>query len=455
MSGRREFLSTLTTGAALVLLEPLGAVEKLVARAGKHLEVAAVERTTVRMPYREVPERAMDRELPHWRWSEIFEVRLRSGHVGIGETLLWYTWRVSSDDDVARAIGKNAADLLWDDSFGAGLQGALLDAVGQALEVPVHRLLGKKVHDRTPLSWWNIDMPPADMAAECAEALRQGYLSYKTKGRPWFDLHDQIERSAAVVPDEFKIDMDFNETLLDARRAIPILKQLESYPEIDIYESPIPQKDIAGNRQIRDATRVKIALHYGTPPPASVVRDGVCDGFVVGGGASRVLRQGHFAAEVDLPFWLQLVGTDITAALSLHFGGVLSHARWPAVNCHQLYRHRLLKEPIAVDRGTARVPDKPGLGFTLDRDVVEGFRVEKPKERPNPPRLVETRWRDGRRMHFSSDGGVNFVLRPAMEGKVPFYERGVTTRLWPDDGSLRWRKAAERAADGPILVEPD
>ena len=63
-------------------------------------KIADITRTTVRVPYRETPRRAMDRELPHWRYSEIFEVELESGAVGIGETLLYYTWGATEDDGV-------------------------------------------------------------------------------------------------------------------------------------------------------------------------------------------------------------------------------------------------------------------------------------------------------------------------------------------------------------------
>ena len=162
-------------------------------------------------------------------------------------------------------MGKNAVDWMWDDRLGAGLQMALFDAVAKTAEVPVHRLLGGQIPERTPLSWWKIDRPPEDMAAECREAHRTGYLSYKTKGRPWFDIWQQVKLSAGTVPAAFKIDMDFNDTLLTAAQGIPILKDLEKYPQGDIYETPIPQRDVAGNRAIREATRVNIALHYGTP----------------------------------------------------------------------------------------------------------------------------------------------------------------------------------------------
>ena len=420
---------------------------------GKFFEIESIKRTTVKIPFRGTPERAMNRELPHWRYSEIFQVKLKSGQIGIGETLLYYTWGVSSDEDVSGALGRNALDLMWDDGLGAGLQMALFDAVAKTAEVPVHRLLGAQVHGKTPLSWWNIDMPSDDMASECREAYRSGYMSYKTKGRPWFDILDQVKISAKAVPAEFKIDMDFNDTLLTADQGIPILKALERYPQIDIYETPIPQRDVEGNRRIRDATRVNIALHYGTPPPEVVVREGVCDGFVIGGGARRVMQQGQFASEVKMPFWLQLVGTGITAAFSLHFGAVLRQARWPAVNCHQLYTHSMLKEPINVVGGDASVPDVPGIGYALDEDALERFRVERPLERPDPPRLVETAWPDGRKMYFSSNGKVNFMLTEGIKGSIPYYLPGVRTHQLFDDGSAAWRKLYERGRNGAFITE--
>jgi len=452
---RRDFLKTAGAGLAALAIDwtfrpPAFAFTSRTQQRG--LIVEDIKRTTVKVPYREIPKRAMDRELPHWRYSEIFEVRLKSGHTGFGETLLYYTWGVTGDDDVQRVHGKNAAEFMWDDSLGAGLQMALFDAVAKAAGVPVHRLLGRQVHQTTPLSWWNIDTSADDMASECKTAYEQGYLSYKTKGRPWFDVWEQVGKSAAVVPESFKVDMDFNDTLLDAERGIPILKDLEKYPQVDIYESPIPQGDVAGNQKICEATRVHVAMHYGNPPPKVAISSGCCDGFVIGGGAARVMQQGHTSASADMPFWLQLVGTGLTAAFSLHFGGVLSHARWPAVNCHQLYTHTLLTKPIELRDGFADVPDVPGLGYEPDPDVMERLRVEKPASRPEPERMIETRWPDGRRMYFANNGKVNFMLTAGMRGEIPYYERGVTSALLPDDGSPRWRELYQRARQAPFLT---
>lgn len=454
---RRDFLKAGIVGlgsASLASTAPFTAMSLAASKPGRDLTIARIDRTTVRVPFRPAPQRAMDRELPHWRYSEIFEVRLRCGHVGFGENLLYYTWGASSDDDVKRVEGANAADLLWDDSLGAGLQMALFDAVARALDVPVHRLLGHQVHERTPLSWWNIDMAVDDMAAECALARKTGYMSYKTKGRPWFDVWKQVDEAAKVVPPDFKIDMDFNSTLLDAERGIPILKDLEAYPQVDIYESPIPQSDIKGNQAICAATRVNIAMHYGTPQPIIALKENVCDGFVVGGGATRVMEAGAVCAAGDKPLWLQLVGTGITAAFSLHFGAVLSHARWPAVNCHQLYTHSLLTEPIEVRDGFAAIPSGPGLGYELDKDALERFRVDKPTERPDPPRLLKTTWPSGKTMYLANNGEVNFMVRKGgKEGILPFYERGVDTVLVPDDGSDRWKRLYQTSRAKPTIVD--
>ncbi len=451
---RREFLRSGVAGAAaLAALGTAPALNPLSVQAAvssKWLTVTDIRRTTVKPTFREIPAKAMAREIPHWQYLEVFEVTLKSGAVGFGETMLFYTWGATDDADVERARNRNAAELMWDDSLGAGLQMALFDAVARTFEAPVHALLGTKVHKTTPLSWWNIDTPPEDMAAECREAFRQGYLAYKTKGRPWFDLWQQIELSAKEVPPEFKIDMDFNDTLLTAERGIPVLKDFDKVPQVAIWETPIPQKDLAGNAAICEAVRPLIAMHYGSPEPRDVIRAKACDGFIAGGGASDIMSTAAVCAMDDKPFWLQLVGSSITAAFSLHFGGVCSHAIWPAVNCHQLFKETLLTGSIAVKNGVAEVPDGPGLGYELDRDLIAKLRIEKPKERPNPPRLLETTWPDGRVMYVAS-GPINFLLTHANAGKIPYFERGVSTRLVPDDGSSRYKELLAKAAVEPYF----
>lgn len=416
------------------------------------LSVARVQTVTVNVPFRAVPARNMIRGNPHWTIFQICKVHLACGVVGFGETMEYYTWGRVSEAELTRVRGKNAAELMWDDSLGAGLQMALFDAVGKAASVPCYRLFGQRVRKQTPVSWWAIDMPGEDWVLGCRDALRSGYMAFKTKGRPWFDLEQQMKTLTATLPQDFEVDIDFNGLLLDAQRAIPVLQSLQRYAELAIYETPIPQQDIDGNKRLRAQTRVPIAMHYGTPAPPVAVREGVCDGFVVGGGASSVMRAGHLAGEAQMPFWLQLVGTSITATFSLHFGAVLEKATWPAVNCHQLYTHAMVQPPMEIRDGTAPVPEGPGLGVELDEEAVERLRIEPPESRPYPAPglLIGIRWPSGKTSYYAH---TRQYRDDFSAGKLPVFAAGVELKVIPNDGTPEWKELQRQAQKSGVHRE--
>ena len=413
------------------------------------LHIVGIDRFSVKVPFREIPARNMVRELPWWDIFEIIKVTLHGGVVGYGETFSFYTWKATDDAAVKRAWGKNAAELMWDDSLGAGLQMALFDAVARAAEVPIHALLGRRVRDRAPMAWWDNDLPPQDLAAECKLAVEQGYTRFKTKGRPWWDPYEQMEHVSKVVGKDFRIGIDFNSTLLNARHAERILPDLaKKYPVVGFYESPIPQGDVPGGKRIQQITDVSIAHHYGGPPAMVQLKEDLCDGFVVGGGASRVMHQGRVCGEAKKPLWLQQVGTGITAAFSLHFAAVLEWAKWPAVNCHQLFRHDLLKTKLAVKQGTTAIPEGPGLGVEFDWDAIKSFRIKTPKSRPpGPDRLMRAVFPSGESWYYSN--GQQY-RKHANEGGLPVYVRGARMELLLDDKTPRWRELHRRALKGPV-----
>ena len=144
---RRRFLGAGLVGA----LAPGSCYTRsaVAAPATTDLTVTKIDRVTVKVPFRPVPARNMARELPHWKYSEICTVRLASGQLGHGETLLYYTPAAVSEEAVQRVQGRNAASLMWDDSLGTGLQMALFDAVARACDVPIHRLLGVQLYQQT------------------------------------------------------------------------------------------------------------------------------------------------------------------------------------------------------------------------------------------------------------------------------------------------------------------
>ena len=74
-----------------------------------------------------------------------------------------------------------------------------------------------------------------------------------------------------------------------------------------------------------------------------------------------------------------------------------------------------------------------------------------PAARPNPPRLLETRWPDGRKLYVAN-GGVNFMLRLFMkENPYPYFEHGVNCGLLQNDGSKDWKDLYNRARVKPVF----
>ncbi|MBP85828.1 MAG: enolase [Planctomycetaceae bacterium] len=408
-----------------------------------NLTVRDIERIWVDVPYREVPQRNMIRELPHWTIFELCKVTLDNGVTGVGETMCFYTWGETTDEDVNRARGRVASEIMWDDSLGAGLQMALFDAVAKSMEVPIHHLLGQQVREDALISWWSIDMSPEDWLLETKDALAQGYTSYKFKARPWFDLEEQLRVVTAEVPDHFEIDVDFNTMLNDSAHAVRVCRELEKYKHLKILESPLPQGDVAGNKHLRAQTCIPIAMHVGNPPLMTALKEDVCDGFVMCGGASQIIHEANIIAEANKVFWMQLVGTDITAAWALHFAAVSTHARWPAVNCHNLYRHQLLEDPLKVEGGLCKIPEAPGLGFDVDWEAVEMFQIEPiSKPYPHPDTLIQVVWPTGEVDDYTH--GLQY-WDEFIGGRRPVASPGVRMEIVPNDGSDEWRRRFEVA----------
>ena len=253
------------------------------------------------------------------------------------------------------------------------------------------------------------------------------------------------------MPNHFQIELDFNELLLNAGSAVPLLKELDAFPNVAMYESPVPQEDVDGNLRVRSQTRTPIVLHVGVPSLATAIQQDMCDGFLVGGGVSSVLRQAAILSAFNKPFFLQVVGTGITASLALHIGAVATHASWPAVSCFNMYTHQLIREPIQVVGGYSRVPEGPGLGIELNTAAIEGFRTEDPSK-PVPRAIYVLVKPDGTQTWYPAP--VPMQPNPYWDdfkaGNQPIGVRNIRLEAVPDDGSKDWADLHRRVQHGPV-----
>lgn len=411
------------------------------------MKVENIEFQLLDVPFKDHAGKHLGYWLPHWRIVQICTVTLTGGIKGYGETIPNYTWSKVPEDVFDRAVGRRAAELMWDDSLGAGVQMALFDAVARAQSVPVYALLGTKIRDWCPISWWNMDMPAEGWVEECRQAATAGYTSAKLKARPWYDLAAAVEAVEKVVPPGFHLDLDYNGTLANSANAIPHLKSMERFESIAMIETPIPQNDVAGNKQIRNRTNRPVAMHYGNPPAMTTMKEDVADGFVLCAGATRLTSQAAVCDEANKPFWLQLVGTGITTAWAANLGAVLPQAKWPAITCMNIWSSQLITRDHEIRGGFYRVPGGPGLGITLDRAAIRRHKVDYAWVDP-PRHLYEYVRSSGEVTRYTCSKQELHHVYP--KDAQPISEPGATLNVVEDDGSKAfarlWRQAEQDTA---------
>lgn len=387
------------------------------------VNVKSLEMIPLNIPfYCERVSKHMHRALTHGERISVYRVELDNGVVGYGENM------GDESGNFDRVVGQNPFAIMQDDGIGFGIQMSLFDAVGKTVGVPAYQLLGTKVRDRCPIAWWDIDMPPEDWVEEAKESLKRGYTKIKLKARPWRDIFAQVEAVGEVVPANYRFDIDFNGFLRTADNAIPVLQELDNHPNVAIYESPYYLgTDIEGAARLQGAVKNRIVEHYNE----DCLHARCCGGFVVGGGATGTRRVNALCASFDKPFWLQMVGTGITTAYAMHIGTVLSQAQLPAITCHELWEHDLLKERLEVVDSTIAVSDTPGLGIEVDEDALEKYRVE--LDTPTPQALFRQKEQICRIHIPDRVGGEHVhdftgedVYYPAFsDGEYPGFVRGV------------------------------
>ncbi len=445
LSRRKLFQSCAAAAAASRFATKLRAAQSAPALVGSsNTEVNKLQTFWIEPPYKANPTKYIVpwREGHMTNTQKLCRITLANGVVGWGEGAV-------SEAAVRSTMLRPAAESMWDDTLGSGLQMALFDAVGRTNDVPIHRLLGPKYRDRAFLSWWAGGMEPRHWVEECREAVSLGYTAFKGKARPWYDLDEQCRVLTPTLPDHFQIDFDFNSMLLDTGRAAPYLVEMEKYEQIAIYETPIPQQDVEGNQLLRRKTKIPIAMHFGVPPIMTALREEVCDAFIIGGGASQIMKNAAIAAAAGKPFWLQMTGTSITAVFAMHFAAVLSHARLPGIHLHHLFAEPMIRSAIQLENGMAAIPDGPGLGVEIDEDAVDRYRVDEPTPRSAEGHLLALRWPSGATSYYATEGGYKSDF---INGRLPPFVRGIHVQEIPDDGSREWKDLQARAAKAAVHV---
>lgn len=255
---------------------------------------------------------------------------------------------------------------------------ALFDLVGRALNVPAHWLLGGTVRERVPADYWIGQQMPADAARNARIGKERGFHGLKMKctiDDPW---EERIQAILDTAGPDFKVTIDPNERFYRPAEAIALAKRLERFPNIAIYEDPVPKWNLDWYRQIRAAITVPVALHLGNPRDiASAIKAEACDHFNLGGGMVQFVRNAAMAAAAGALCWHGSgVDLGITEHSYLHAAACARNCVLPSDFVGSWVREDdLIVDPLQFEHGYAIVPNRPGLGCELDLAAVEKCQV--------------------------------------------------------------------------------
>lgn len=340
------------------------------------------------------------------QYTTLVRIRTEEGLEGIGEA-----YGLPSPEVPATIIGKlfapmligkdaMASEAIWEMLYGAqkgagrtggfyleamsGIDMALWDLRGKAVNEPIHRLLGGPVRDN--ILCYASPIPFLADTQESAEKAREfvasGYRAVKLKlGR---GVHTDVAHAAAVreaVSSEVKLLVDLN-CAYGVAEAIELGGELEA---LKIYwlEEPLETDDIDGLAEVRSKVNLPVVngecifSKYGFRDVLlKRAVDVVMPNLARAGGISEVWKIAHLCHAFHVNISPHGVGSGINIAAALHLCAAVSN--FTIYEANQLLnplRYDLLDNSIEFADGYLKVPDGPGVGITVNEKAIKKYEV--------------------------------------------------------------------------------
>ena len=290
----------------------------------------------------------------------------------------------------------------------SGIDIALWDVIGQATNTPLYRLLGgyrDTLDAYASAGFYAAGKGPDDLAAEVAGYQARGFRFGKIKvGRnpdvllnPLHDMpaseyatatfEEDVKRVRAVrraVGPGFKLAIDANNAWTPSV-ALNFMHRVEDQ-DILWLEEPVATDDIAGSAHVADRLITPVA-GYETETGLQGFRelierravDIVQPDVIWTGGITETRKVASLAQAHGLPVIPHVFSSALSTIANMHLiasipnGGLLEFDQNP-----NPLRSELFNEPIEVTPdGTVAMPDRPGLGVTLNQETIDRYRVER------------------------------------------------------------------------------
>jgi L-alanine-DL-glutamate epimerase-like enolase superfamily enzyme len=256
----------------------------------------------------------------------------------------------------------------------SALDGALWDALGKASGLPLYRLLGgarTAVPAYQSSGLW-LSATTDELVEEAGRFIAQGFKAMKMRlGSP--DPKTDIARVRAVreaIGPGIRLMADANQGLNEAQ-AIRLGRMLEEF-DLFWFEEPLPAWDLEGLARVASALDTPIAsgeteyTRYGFRRMLELrSADILMPDLQRVGGVSEFMRVGHMAESFDVA-----VSSHLFPETSIQVLGALSNAIYLE---YMPWFSRLYNEQLEFKDGNAVVPERPGWGFSFNREYIRGL----------------------------------------------------------------------------------
>ncbi len=334
------------------------------------MKITKIEVIPVKIPYTECVREELLRANPRMEAAKtnIYKVYTDEGIVGIGEG------QIAPTSHVNQYIGNSPFDYILDDSAGSLLI-AFYDLMGKFLEQPLYKFFGRRLRDKVTVAYWSHCYTSDLLAEEAKRAVTKGFTLHKIKARPFRDPISQALAIAEVVPPEYRIVVDANETFGTPAKTLRIAKEYEKIPQIWALEEPISTSNLEGYRYLRQKLNFPIAIHVKNKITA--FQQGTCDAVVLEDIAlGRAIQTTTALAEFKgRTVWAEYgLFSGVSATFQVHQAAVIPNLEM-CITLAFLTEDDLLMKPLFLSDGYVKVPEKPGLGVELNEDAVDKYRI--------------------------------------------------------------------------------
>lgn len=302
----------------------------------------------------------------------IVKIHTDAGLIGLGE---------SSQDPrlhLAHMTGRSVWEFLHDGAVGPGIMIAIYDLVAQAGGVPVCKLFSPQPRQTVQQTWWSHCLRPALLQAEAKRGLELGYMVHKVKARPYEDPAEQVAALAEVVPHDYQIYMDANGSFGSPGKTLAVAEALRRFNQVKGFEQPIAHEDLIGYRRIRKDLALRLAVHYEAVDTRSFMLESLCDAFVVEDWrwGPALSEKSELCRLTGQKLWVENgLFSGISQVFQAHQCAALPNVEF-TISLTHVAEDDIVVEPFTVAKGGFyQVPQKPGLGITLDEAALNKYRV--------------------------------------------------------------------------------